>query len=65
MNVVAAKKNRTESEFKSREYSFLFFTVYYYFFFTFDSYDNSYDNPYQQTAVVTSSKIKKPMKNTP
>lgn len=32
MNVVAAKKNRTESEFKSREYSFLFFTVYYYFF---------------------------------
>lgn len=33
MNVVAAKKNRTESEFKSGEYSFLFFTVYYYFFF--------------------------------
>lgn len=60
MNVVAAKKNRTESEFKSREYSFLFLpfiTI----FFTFDSYDN----PYQQTAVVTSSKIKKPMKNTP
>lgn len=53
MNVVAAKKNRTESEFKSREYSFLFFTF------------DSYDNPYQQTAVVTSSKIKKPMKNTP
>ena len=59
MNVVAAKTERKVN--LSPENTVFFFLPFITIFFTFDSYDN----PYQQTAVVTSSKIKKPMKNTP